>query len=78
LVASLGVAATPLTFGASLVLTAIGIGMLTWDGVDYAREHSRYMAIHRRLRELDREVRWITKELTIILETLDRRSGTNR
>jgi hypothetical protein len=33
-VATIGIAATPLTFGLSLVLTAVGISVLTWDGVD--------------------------------------------
>jgi hypothetical protein len=33
-----GVAAAPVTFGLSLLLTVGSVGMIVWDGVDFARD----------------------------------------
>ena len=74
MIAVVGIAATPLTFGLSLLGTAFGIGMLTWDSVDYSRDHVRHAITRRRLRELDLAAKKIGQELDAIMDELDRRS----
>jgi predicted nicotinamide N-methyase len=76
-VATIGIAATPLTFGLSLFLTAISISVLTWDGVDYAKDHGRHTISRRRLRELSDYATEVADELAAVHEALDARAGTD-
>lgn len=72
-IAVTGIVATPVTFGISLLVTAVGIGMLAWDGVDYGKDHVRYATVLQQLRECDMVARAIAQELEWILEELEER-----
>ncbi len=74
IIGSVGIAATPVTFGISLILTLAGIVMITWDGVDYARDHTRHAPNRRRLRQLRIAAEDVEDELAAISEVLDART----
>jgi hypothetical protein len=75
IIGSVGIAATPVTFGLSLCLTVAGIVMITWDGMDYAREHARHVPNRRRVRQLGTAADEIADELAAIHATLEARTS---
>jgi hypothetical protein len=77
-IGSVGIAATPVTFGLSLCLTVAGIVMITWDGMDYAREHARLVPNRRRVRQLSTAADAIADELAAIHATLEARTSGER
>jgi hypothetical protein len=67
-------AAAPLTFGVSLLLSVGSIGMLVWDGVEFARLYATHRAKRLACRSAREDSAAVESELTLLVTEIERRT----
>jgi hypothetical protein len=70
-----GLALAPLSFGLSLGVAVIGIGMTLWDGIEFGRDVTQLIQMRRHIRRLRGQVLEAERQLRDIEALLTQRLG---
>jgi len=74
MLAAAGIAAAPLTFGVSLLLSVGSIGMLVWDGVEFAHLYATHRTKRLACRSARVDSAAVESELALLVTEIERRT----